>query len=721
MMRLRFQLVIAFLLLAIVPLTVIVGYSYRSSLQATRQAVREEGEAMTREMDERLVEIREELRSRLAALSAFPFRSLALESQRDRPPDDALLARLAASMGETAPLVEAFEFYPRPSESGGDGESRGTEQGAPPPTTPEIEPPSAPPSPRPVLISMDRILAQVEQASGQGLTEAERREMEKGLRASAAVVRVFTDPDVLGGLMRGEVDPERLEGRLEDLERQLEEDPPPASENGDTGRESRAAVEDRRETPKLPRVAPDDEGEPALRGASLDWLGEDLELPVLEDGEVVGSFRALLSGEEILARVLEETTGGEEEIAFAVDPDGEVYATGPEKETEIRRRLAEKEGELAEAEQVGDWMVVTSKDPETGLIFGIARPIRGSIEEMQRAAARNLGWGLSVTLLAMLAILPLSRRLTSRLETVTRGADRIAKGDLTARVPISSPREVGKLAESFNHMAEELSQQRERLLREERRRREQELREQRLELEYQRKKEELEEARRFQLSLLPDSLPDPPGFDLGVHTETATEVGGDYYDFRRTDDALVVAMGDATGHGARAGTMVTVVKGLFAAFPVVDDLAGFLTRASETVRSMGLARMRMAFSLARFAGDEVRIASGGMPPALVRRTDGTVEEINLPGMPLGGLPYPYRELRIELTSGEAILLMSDGLAELSDAAGEPFGYERIRETLSRSAAEDPRSLLSELVEAGRRWAGEGSPPDDVTLMVVWRS
>ena len=49
---------------------------------------------------------------------------------------------------------------------------------------------------------------------------------------------------------------------------------------------------------------------------------------------------------------------------------------------------------------------------------------------------------------------------------------------------------------------------------------------------------------------------------------TATEVGGDYYDFRLTPDgALVAAVGDATGHGATAGTMVTVVKSLFSAHP----------------------------------------------------------------------------------------------------------------------------------------------------------
>jgi serine phosphatase RsbU (regulator of sigma subunit) len=396
-----------------------------------------------------------------------------------------------------------------------------------------------------------------------------------------------------------------------------------------------------------------------------------------------------------------------------------VYTSRAEDEERVREIVAgRQEGE--ESVSFEDWMVVSSRDPETGLELGIARPIRGSIEEMRRAAARNLGWGLSLTLMAMLAVLPLSRRLTSRLETVTRGADRIAKGDLTTRVPVSAPQEVGRLAEAFNHMAAELSQQRERLMRQEAERRDQELREQRLELEYRRKKEELEEARRFQLSLLPESLPVVPGLQLAVHTETATEVGGDYYDFRETEGALTVVMGDATGHGARAGTMVTVVKGLFAAVPTIDELAGFLARASDTIRRMGLERMRMAFLLARFEGDGVRFASGGMPPVLIRRVTGSVEEVSLPGMPLGGLPFPYEEHHETLGPGDVVLFMSDGLAEIEDLAGRPFGYERVKEILAESAATRPEEILAELVDAGRRWSGEGPPPDDVTLLVVRR-
>ena len=76
-----------------------------------------------------------------------------------------------------------------------------------------------------------------------------------------------------------------------------------------------------------------------------------------------------------------------------------------------------------------------------------------------------------------------------------------------------------------------------------------------LQLENNRKTKELDEARNLQLSMLPKVLPQVPNLDIAVYMKTATEVGGDYYDFNvGTDGTLTVAIGDATGHGMKAGT-----------------------------------------------------------------------------------------------------------------------------------------------------------------------
>src|SRR6185295_16116119 len=87
---------------------------------------------------------------------------------------------------------------------------------------------------------------------------------------------------------------------------------------------------------------------------------------------------------------------------------------------------------------------------------------------------------------------------------------------------------------------------------------------QELQTENERRAKELEEARQLQLSMLPKSVPQLVQLEIAAYMKTATEVGGDYYDFHLAEDGtLTVAVGDATGHGLKAGTMVSSVKSLF--------------------------------------------------------------------------------------------------------------------------------------------------------------
>ena len=82
-----------------------------------------------------------------------------------------------------------------------------------------------------------------------------------------------------------------------------------------------------------------------------------------------------------------------------------------------------------------------------------------------------------------------------------------------------------------------------------------------IERENQRRTEELEQARAIQLSLLPKQAPRLPHLEIAVRMRTATEVGGDYYDFFPLEDgSLYVVTGDATGHGMSAGLMVSMTK-----------------------------------------------------------------------------------------------------------------------------------------------------------------
>ena len=222
---------------------------------------------------------------------------------------------------------------------------------------------------------------------------------------------------------------------------------------------------------------------------------------------------------------------------------------------------------------------------------------------------------------------------------------------------------------------------------------------------------------------------------------TATEVGGDYYDFRTgANGDLLLAIGDATGHGAAAGTMVTVVKSLFLAAGDDASPAGFLRRATGMVHGMGLSRMAMALAVARLAGRTLTLSSAGMPPALhFRGGTGEVEEVALAGMPLGARSdYPYSERRLEIAPGDVVLLMSDGFPELPNSAGEPLGYERARARFAAAAsggtsgstsggtsgdAASAGEIVAALERAAADWSGSAgaaapAPSDDVTFLVL---
>jgi len=71
--------------------------------------------------------------------------------------------------------------------------------------------------------------------------------------------------------------------------------------------------------------------------------------------------------------------------------------------------------------------------------------------------------------------------------------------------------------------------------------------------------------------MLPKSIPEIANLDIAVYMKTAQKVGGDYYDFKVQENGVLnIGIGDATGHGLQAGTMITLMKGFF-----TSDVARF--------------------------------------------------------------------------------------------------------------------------------------------------
>jgi sigma-B regulation protein RsbU (phosphoserine phosphatase) len=249
-------------------------------------------------------------------------------------------------------------------------------------------------------------------------------------------------------------------------------------------------------------------------------------------------------------------------------------------------------------------------------------------------------------------------------------------------------------------------------------------RRQEIEAENEQRARELEEARQLQLSMLPKSVPQLPHVEIAALMKTATEVGGDYYDFHvGADGALTIAIGDATGHGLKAGTVVAATKGLFKHLAGQADLVATLAQTSRALKQMNLRSLFMALTLVKLNGERLQCSVAGMPPILIyRAATQTIEEIPLRGAPLGGLSsYNYRQAELTLAVNDVALLLSDGLPERFNAAGEMFGYERVQELLLAHASAAPQNILERLLQASDEWAAGKLADDDMTLLALRRT
>ena len=241
-----------------------------------------------------------------------------------------------------------------------------------------------------------------------------------------------------------------------------------------------------------------------------------------------------------------------------------------------------------------------------------------------------------------------------------------------------------------------------------------------LEADNARKTQELEGARQLQLSMLPKAVPKHPLVDLAAYMQTATEVGGDFYDFDIAEDGtLTIAIGDATGHGLQAGTMVTVVKTLFTHYAREPDIAKVFKESTRTLKRMGLPNLYMALAVAKLQDDTLHLIGAGMPPALVYRAEtGVVEEVPLKGMPLGGPHnFHYKKTTIKLVPGDTVALMSDGFPELFNEESEILGYDKAVAVFKEVASSTLEEILRHFTQTFDDWA-KGRLQDDITFVVM---
>ena len=241
-----------------------------------------------------------------------------------------------------------------------------------------------------------------------------------------------------------------------------------------------------------------------------------------------------------------------------------------------------------------------------------------------------------------------------------------------------------------------------------------------IEHESKRRAEEIEAAKRLQLSMLPVQPPKLSHMQMSMYLQTYAEVGGDYYDYLETENGdFYVIIGDATGHGVMAGTVVAVAKSYFHTFGSYMAPADLLRQMSDGIRNLKVRNLYMGLTLLRIRGNEVNIASSGMPPLLRYTAEEEKVDIHVFKGPFMGssIPFEIQTETLHMKKGDGLLLLSDGLIELFNKDHKPMGIEPVQQRYQQSAKHSAEAIIQNMVALKLEWTA-GEINDDITLISI---
>ena len=236
----------------------------------------------------------------------------------------------------------------------------------------------------------------------------------------------------------------------------------------------------------------------------------------------------------------------------------------------------------------------------------------------------------------------------------------------------------------------------------------------------------------LQASLLPPTLPEIPGIDVGaVYQGGQTSVGGDFYDvFPLADDDWFVVLGDVCGKGPLAAARTALARHSVRTGAVLRrrpaDALQILNRAllmdeSEDQRSRFVSAIAMRL---RPSGDGAAVtvdaATGGHHAPLIRRADGTVEHLEVSGTLLG----VFDDVRVgsaatSLAPGDQLVLYTDGVIEARRSDGSVFGDERLEQLIADASGVPAQALAERIRDEVATYTDTGSL-DDIAVVVIGR-
>jgi len=245
-------------------------------------------------------------------------------------------------------------------------------------------------------------------------------------------------------------------------------------------------------------------------------------------------------------------------------------------------------------------------------------------------------------------------------------------------------------------------------------------------MQWARVQQDLDAARNIQRSLLPQQLPEIPGYSVGYKSVTCYEVGGDYLDIvEQPDGSLLMAVADVAGKGLASAIMSTSFRAAFRAVAItgmaLDELAARMNQHQWGEGEEARRRYVTAIFLRlQPASGEIEVVNAGHNPGFLLEPGCDTVQFESTGTPLGLLPdMQYSTQRTVFTPGAKLLFYTDGLTEVFQG-DEEFGPERLLNVFCSCPSSNADDILHALWTAIGEFAQGARQGDDMTALALCR-
>ncbi|MGE0432276.1 MAG: PP2C family protein-serine/threonine phosphatase, partial [Planctomycetota bacterium] len=344
--------------------------------------------------------------------------------------------------------------------------------------------------------------------------------------------------------------------------------------------------------------------------------------------------------------------------------------------------------------------------------FGYFAAVQFNADRVNGARNRLVMFLAAIALLAIVIGICVSyfmaNSVTKPINTLVEDVIHIAQGEYEHRTRMKTMDEVGVLARTIDRMAEGLLEARE------------------IAKERGKQQHEMSIAEEVVIHLLPDSLPKIYGYDVYAFYNPSKEVGGDYYDFFEIDPNHVgMIVADVSGKGIPGAMVMTMARSVirYEAMGTLSPRETFMRANRHIARDIKRGMFVTAFYVVlNTQTAEMTVASAGHNPLLLwRASTGKVEMVNPNGIALGFDKGPIfdrtiKEDKVQLYSGDRVVLYTDGVVEAMSPDNEEYTDERFIELIESYPDANSNQLTNIIVQDVMDHQGGGEQSDDITIV-----